>query len=204
LISAIKAKKLDVLVIDDGSGDKTAHIAEEKADFLIRHKENMGKGVALREGIAFVLDKNYDAIIVMDADGQHDVSDLDNFLGPAQQDKEAAIITGNRMSNPKDMPWLRRLTNALMSGLISRLAKVDIPDTQCGFRLIKREVLEAIKLKSSNYEIESELLIQAARSGFKIISVPIKSLYRGEVSKINPIIDTIRFFRLIKRLTRQK
>ena len=74
-----------------------------------------------------------------------------------------------------------------------------VPDSQCGFRLIKRRVLERIKLESSRYEIESELIIKAARAGFKIESVPIKTVYQGESSRINPILDTLRFIRLMLR-----
>jgi len=80
-----------------------------------------------------------------------------------------------------------------MSYLISRMCGHDIPDTQCGFRLIKRAVLESVKLSSANYEIESELLLKAAKKGFKIESVPVKTIYENESSRINPFVDTIRF-----------
>jgi hypothetical protein len=84
-----------------------------------------------------------------------------------------------------------------MSWLISKVAKQKIPDTQCGFRLIKREVLEKLNLKTVKYETESEIIIQASRLGFKIESVPIKTIYGGEKSQINPFIDTLRFMRFI-------
>lgn len=84
-----------------------------------------------------------------------------------------------------------------MSWLLSRLTKQKIPDTQCGFRLIKSQVLKHIKLMTSQYETESEILIKAARLGYKIESVPIKTIYVGEKSRINPFLDTLRFIRLI-------
>jgi hypothetical protein len=86
-----------------------------------------------------------------------------------------------------------------MSWLISRLCQQDIPDTQCGFRLIKRPVLEKIELETSKYEIETEILIKAAQAGFKIESVPITTVYRGEKSQINPLTDTLRFFKFLIR-----
>lgn len=97
------------------------------------------------------------------------------------------------------MPLLRVLTNKFMSRLISSIVKQEIPDTQCGFRLIKSDVLRILNLRTCKYDTESEILIKAARSGFKIESVPIDSIYRGEKSKINPLIDSIRFFKLIIR-----
>jgi hypothetical protein len=84
-----------------------------------------------------------------------------------------------------------------MSWIVSRIAKQKIPDTQCGFRLIKSEVLKKINLETSKYEIESEILIKASRLGFKIESVPIKTVYGEERSRINPVLDTLRFIRYI-------
>ena len=86
-----------------------------------------------------------------------------------------------------------------MSWLISCVAKQTIPDTQCGFRLIKIEVLKSILLSTSKYETESEILIKSSRQGFKIESVPIKTVYADEKSRINPFIDTLRFARFIIR-----
>jgi hypothetical protein len=81
------------------------------------------------------------------------------------------------------------------------MAGQDIPDTQCGFRLVKSEVLENIRLDTSNYEIESEILIKAADKGYRIESIPIRTVYGGEPSRINPARDTIRFFAMILRLS---
>ncbi|MDD5568753.1 MAG: hypothetical protein PHY88_06065, partial [Candidatus Omnitrophica bacterium] len=87
--------------------------------------------------------------------------------------------------------------------IISILSKQDIPDTQCGFRLIKRSVLEKVELKTSKFETETEILIKASRLGFKIDSVPIKTVYRGEKSQINPIVDTFRFIKFIIKAGRR-
>jgi hypothetical protein len=109
----------------------------------------------------------------------------------------ADIVIGNRMFDTSSMPVARKVTNRLMSFIVSKMCGHKMEDTQCGFRLIKRAVLENINLESSNYEIESELLLKAARKGFKIESVPVKTVYAGEQSRINPVVDALRFIVLL-------
>lgn len=196
LIESIRRQGLDVIVIDDGSGDDTSAIARKKGAVVLRNSANEGKGASLKKGFGFALEQNYDAVITMDGDGQHRPDDIPYFMRLAQY-SQGGIFIGNRMSRAANMPLLRLLTNKFMSWLISAIAKQRIPDTQCGFRLIKKEVLERLKLRTSKYETESEILIKAARAGFKVESVPIKSVYSGEKSKINPFVDTLRFVRFI-------
>jgi glycosyltransferase involved in cell wall biosynthesis len=196
IVREIKAKGLDCLVIDDGSSDKTRKISEREGASVISHPINLGKGTSLRDGFRLITDGGYDFIITMDGDGQHHPDEIGNFIKAAEEN-DAAIILGNRMRDPKDMPLRRRLTNWFMSALISGIARQDIPDSQCGFRLMRAGVLNTIPLTTDKYEIESEVLIEASRAGFKIISIPIKSIYRGQKSRIRPFIDTIRFISFI-------
>jgi len=132
----------------------------------------------------------------MDGDGQHLPEEIPYFTRLAKY-SNSSILIGNRMLKRKDMPLLRVFTNRFMSWFISSLAGQKIPDTQCGFRLIKKDVLNKINLRTRKYETESEIIIKAARLGFKVESVPIKTIYKGEKSQINPIIDTLRFIRFI-------
>jgi len=192
IIRELKAKGLSVCVIDDGSTDDTSAIAKEAGAFVIRHEKNKGKGASLIDGFAYVLKEGFAAALVMDGDGQHCICDIDNFF-MKMESTVADIVIGNRMSDTSLMPIARKLTNKFMSYLISKMCGHAIPDTQCGFRLIRRNVLEGVKLNSANYEIESELLLKAARKGFKIESVPVKTIYENEKSRINPFVDTIRF-----------
>ncbi|MDD2927564.1 MAG: glycosyltransferase family 2 protein [Candidatus Omnitrophica bacterium] len=196
LVKEIKGQSPDVLVIDDGSTDNTAEIASESGAVVLRNQSNEGKGSCLRKGFAYALTHNFDAAVTMDGDGQHLPQDLKLFITSASV-SESGILIGNRMLQTKNMPLVRLLTNRFMSWLISRLCKQDIPDTQCGFRLIKRQVLERIELKTAKFEIETEILLKASRSGFKIDSIPITTVYRGEKSRINPLIDTLRFLKFI-------
>jgi len=198
LVCAARKYVPDILVIDDGSKDNTAEIAEKNGAQVIRFEHNLGKGACLIEGYRQGLKKGFDAVISMDGDGQHHPDDLPAFL-IAAGDEQNALIIGNRMNNAKNMPLIRFLTNRLMSWIISLVTKQSIPDTQCGFRLVKRKLLEDINLVTSNYDMESELLIKASRRGFKIKSVPIRTIYGSEISKINPLLDTFRFIHLMAR-----
>ncbi len=199
VIRSAKACSHDVLVVDDGSTDTTARIAGENGAIVLSFKKNRGKGQALNSGFNYALKKDYDAVVTMDGDGQHSCEDLFNIINSAQT-ADVGVVVGNRMVDPEDMPFSRFVTNLLMSFIISVICKQNIPDTQCGYRLIKCDVLKKIELASSKYEIESELLIKASRAGFKIVSTPVKSVYKGQISCINPVLDTFRFFRMLVRV----
>jgi len=192
LVTQIRKQSLDVLVIDDGSIDKTIIEAQTAGAKLIKHDLNKGKGISLREGFDFAINNNYDAVITMDGDGQHDPENLHNFI-EKMREHQADIIIGNRMEKTKKMPPARFITNRFMSFIISKICHQPIPDSQCGFRLITVKVLKSLKLSTSNFEIESEVLIEASRKKYKIESIPVKTIYRGEKSKISPILDTLRF-----------
>jgi glycosyltransferase involved in cell wall biosynthesis len=200
VVSAIKNLGLQVVVIDDGSLDATAVLAAKEGAVVLRNLVNQGKGACLIKGFNYALENKFDCVITMDGDGQHLPEDLSGFIRKAD-DPSADIIVGNRMFDTKDMPFVRILTNKFMSWLISLICRQKIPDTQCGYRLIKRIVLEKVELKTVKFEAESEILVKASRMGFKISSVPIKTVYGGQKSQINPLIDTLRFLRfLIKGL----
>ena len=196
LIRDIKKYQLEMLVIDDGSTDSTFSIAKDAGVQAMLNFTNQGKGASLVKGFKYALENNFDAVITMDADGQHLAQDLPLFI-EAANDPKIHIVLGNRMQNVEKMPFLRVVINKFMSWLISIITKQEIPDTQCGFRLIKKEVFKDVKLSTSKYETESELLIKASRLGFKIRSIPIRSIYGLEKSQINPFVDTLRFIRLI-------
>lgn len=182
------------VVIDDCSTDETAEIVRKRGVRLLGHAQRRGKGSALRTGLAFFLEHDYEACVLMDGDGQHDPLDVPRFKQKAAAE-DLDVVIGDRMQRPEGMPVLRRLTNRFLSLLISLRAGVRIPDSQCGFRLLKRKVVEKLDFSSSKFEIESEMILRAARAGFRIGTVPIRSIYGWEESKIRPLRDGIRFFR---------
>jgi glycosyltransferase involved in cell wall biosynthesis len=192
LVVAVRALGYDCVVIDDGSVDNTGAVAEHARAVVLKTEVKRGKGNALKVGFDYVLAQGYEALIAMDGDGQHSPLDIAAFVA-CYQNTKADIVTGNRMNNTRSMPLVRLATNRFMSWLISLFCRQDIPDTQCGYRLIKTKVLESINLESSDFEIETEVLIKASKKGFKIASVAIQTIYRDEVSKIQPVRDTCRF-----------
>ncbi len=202
LIGKIREITSNIIVVDDGSVDKTARIVRDNNAICLEHKENKGKGASLSDGYNYLLEKGADYIITMDADGQHSPYDIDKFINLAESNI-FDIIIGNRMKDTADMPLLRYLTNKFTSAVVSILSGQKIPDSQCGFRMVSTNVLRKVKIKSMNFDAESEILIKASRNGFKIGSVDIKTIYGDEKSKINPIKDTIRFFKLVFRLLKK-
>ena len=199
IVKEVKAQGITVYVVDDGSSDNTSAVAEDAGAIVIKNEKNLGKGASLREGFKYILKERCDAVIVMDGDNQHEARSVPDFV--RQMEEEGAdMVIGNRMLDTKAMPYIRFSTNRLMSYVLSKMCGQKIPDTQCGYKLITRKVLENITLDSSNFEIESEFIVKVGRKGFKINSVPIKTIYQDEKSKINPISDTLRFFAFIIRI----
>ncbi len=196
LVKEVIKKGYDTVVIDDGSKDASAHLAKKAGAYVLQNKKNLGKGLALRVGFKYCIDQDYDAIVTMDADNQHHPEDIIKLIDAAKE-KDTGIVVGNRMFYSKGMPLVRWLTNKTMSLIISLACKQLIPDSQCGFRLIKKDILKDINLKTKKFEIESELLIKAAKLRYKIKSTPIKTIYEGQKSQINPFVDTFRFIKYI-------
>jgi glycosyltransferase involved in cell wall biosynthesis len=193
VVSGVKARGLEPIVIDDGSQDNTGAIARDNGAVVLVNNPKQGKGMSLQRGFAFALEHGFDGVVTMDGDGQHSPDDLDKFL-TAIKEHPQDVITGTRMHNAQGMPLIRLLTNRFMSAIISGICRQGIPDTQCGYRYISWAVLKDIRLTSRDFEIETEVLIKAGKRGYKIFSVPVQTIYRNEKSKINPFKDTIKFF----------
>ncbi len=203
VINGVKAYGIDVIVVDDGSLDETSLIAEKSGAHVMHHCKRCGKGLSLRIGFNQALKRGYEIIISMDGDGQHDPMDIPRFLD-AVRGKQVSVVLGNRMDNPKDMPFIRIITNRFMSSVISAICHQPIPDTQCGYRLFTREAISGVDIKADKFEVESELLVKLARNGFKIESVPVRSIYGQEKSKIRPIRDAFRFIRFLIKILIEK
>ncbi len=190
---------MSVLVVDDGSVDSTERAALDNGAMVLRNRHNLGKGLSIREGIKYVLAKtNFEWMITMDADGQHHTEDIPVLMKAAEED-DVDIVIGNRMLETKTMPSLRYWTNRFTSWVVSQICRQDIPDTQCGYRLFRVSTLKNMELISEKFDIESEMLIEAAEKRFKMKAVPIQTIYGREVSAIKPIRDTIKFFTLVLR-----
>ncbi|MBD3169441.1 MAG: glycosyltransferase [candidate division Zixibacteria bacterium] len=186
------------LIVNDGSTDDTEQHALKFEVNVIKHPQNRGKGAALASGYQFAFKNNYDAVITMDADLQHPPEYIPELIKRVKEGGFDMVI-GSRRHALKDIPVHRRLSNYLTSKIISKLSKMPIEDSQSGFRYISCGLLESITLMEPGYQQESEIIIKAARAGFKIGFTPIPVIYNDAPSSMKHIKDTLRFIRLTIR-----
>jgi glycosyltransferase involved in cell wall biosynthesis len=203
LISDVLEYTSNIIVVDDGSTDKTVELVKKQPVKLICHGKNRGKGATLMSGINEALkDSNCDFVITMDGDGQHSPSSIIKFVELYNKEKPDAII-GNRMWDLADMPLIRKITNKFMSWLLCRKAGIDVPDTQNGYRLYSRDIIKYFPKDMSYFSAESEVLICMGMQDCKILNLDIDVIYGDELSSINPIRDTIRFFNMYIKYKRK-
>ena len=192
-------ERLDhVLVVDDGSSDQTAQRARDAGAEVIVHDQNHGKGEAIKTGLRYWLDREVMWVSLLDSDGQHLPEEIDRFLTAAGA-RQLTFFIGNRMNNLAGMPFIRRVVNRYMSRQISRVCGQEIPDTQCGFRMLHRQLIPQLFGGGDRFDYDTEVLIIASRKGYRIESIPITTIYTDQVSKIRPLRDAIRFLKLMWR-----
>lgn len=201
VVRGIRQHKLPVVVVDDGSQDATAAVAAGAGAIVISHLRNEGKGMALRTGFQYALRMTYDGVVTLDSDGQHDPREIPRLIEVGEH-QHAGVVIGNRMTNGPAMPMMRRWTNRLMSRIVSAVSRQTIPDSQCGFRLIRKEVLVAVPLNAKHFDLETELLLEAGRQRWKTVSVPVQAIYHDRGSHIRPLRDAWRFLRVVWRYLR--
>jgi glycosyltransferase involved in cell wall biosynthesis len=183
-----------VVVVDDGSTDMTSEAAQSAGARMVRHETNRGKGAALRTGLALAVKQGFEWAVTLDGDGQHAPDDIPAFLRCAGQ-TGALLVIGNRMHNAQAIPWLRRQVNAWMSRQLSRRAGRPLPDTQCGFRLIRLETWAGLSLKTEHFEVESEMLMAFLAAAYPVAFVPIQVIGRRRHSRIAPLTDSLRWWK---------
>jgi glycosyltransferase involved in cell wall biosynthesis len=194
-----RAQLQNVLVVDDGSTDATSDRARSAGVDVVVHPQNRGKGESIKTGLHYWFQRGSEYVVLLDADGQHLPEEISRFVEAAASDNEAKIFIGSRMNDTSTMPFVRRIVNRYMSRKICRVCGQQIPDTQCGFRMLHRDIIPEVLSGTSRFEYETEMLIIASRKGHRVASVPITTVYSDEVSSINPVRDTLRFFKLMRR-----
>lgn len=182
--------------------DTPKHVSRSGAR-LIRHPVNLGKGEALKTGFRAVLKAGLDGVITLDGDGQHDPGCIPNFLR-ALSITNSDIILGTRSLRLGAMPLDRIFSNRMSSLLVSALSGKWIPDSQCGYRLIRTVVFKNLTLQTGHYETETELLVKAVRRGCRIGFCPIPVRQVQGSSHIRRFQDTVRFLWLLYRLLMKK
>lgn len=187
----------DIVVIDDGSVDNTYELAIKEGVKVIKHWKNMGKGRSLADGFQIALLEGYNGVITIDADLQHPVELIPEFLEKA---KFYDIVIGSRFNNLSGMPWDRYFSNKATSLVLSLLTGSRIEDTQSGYRYISIEVLRNMRPTVSKFDFESEVLFQAVKKGYRIGYVTLPTVYGVEKSSVRKFRDTLRFIWLAVRL----
>jgi glycosyltransferase involved in cell wall biosynthesis len=182
-----------VWVVDDGSSDQTTAEAERVGAKVIRHQENLGKGAAVRNGLAAARAAGFEFAVILDGDGQHDPAEIPRLLEAARVG--ADLVIGNRMGACEAMDGTRRFVNRWMSARMEQRFGVACPDSQCGFRCVRLEAWQKMKWRENRFEVESEMIASFARAGLKIAFVPVACLSARRPSRIHPIVDTVRWFR---------
>ena len=190
-----------VLVVDDGSADDTAARAREAGAEVIEQRPNQGKGAALRAGFRQALGEGAEAILTLDADGQHDPAEIPAFLAAWSADPRPDLVVGRRSFG--EMPPVRRLSNVLGGRAFSWAVGRPIPDNQSGYRLVSRQLAEAtLASDEPGFAFEVEQITTCIRMGGTIAWVPIRTIYAGAPSHIRPVAHVREFVRIVRQARR--
>ena len=166
-----------VIVIDDGSRDKTAEIARAAGAEVIEHVVNRGKASALQTGFNVLKNKDFDIIVMVDGDGQHDMADIGAVIKPIVE-KQADVVIGSRfLKGGNSIPLKRRIGQGILNRITNAGSSIKVTDTQSGFRAINMKALGHMDFHSSGYAVEQNMIIHCAEAGLRIVEVPISVRY---------------------------
>ena len=203
LVVEMARAHLPVVVVDDGSTDDTAARAEDAGATVLRQVPNAGKGAALRAGFRYAIEHGAEAVVTLDADGQHDPAEIPVFLAAFERERPELIVGRRDFAL---MPATRRLSNTLGGWIFSAAVGRHVPDNQSGYRLIGRRLMRALlDSDEAGFEFEVEMIARCIALGLPMTDVPIRTIYRGEPSHIRPwrhLSEFIRVSRDARRIVR--
>ncbi len=195
-----------VIVVDDGSHDETAALAEASGAVVLSHACVRGKGQAVRTGLDHALTQtSVEYVLILDGDMQHLPEEAPALIATAR-DTDADLVVGVRRFERDAMPASRYHANVIGSRALSSFVGVPVEDTQCGYRVFRVDMLRRMHLRATGYDIETEMLIKVGRLGGAIVQVPVSAVYGSGHSKLRPVRDTTRtcfravYYRYIERL----
>lgn len=195
-----------VVVVDDGSTDDTATIAEHLGAHLVRHEDNRGYGAAIQSCFSTARDLNADALVILDADGQHNADDIPRILAPIQAG-EADVVVGSRFAGTGaiEVPSYRRAGLRLINEATNRMARQKISDTQSGFRAYSRKATQQIRMYERGMGVTSEIQIRSGDAGLTVAEVSVGIAYSGlKTSSQNPFSHGLEILSAVLRIAGEK
>ncbi|MHB0972526.1 MAG: glycosyltransferase family 2 protein [Thermoanaerobaculia bacterium] len=183
----------DVIVVNDGSTDRTSEVAREAGAVVLDHPKNLGKGGALKTGFRYALEHGFDAVISIDADGQHLPAEIPRFVA-AWKETGADLIIGSRSHLFAQMLARRRMANQFSAAAISTASSLPISDSQSGFRLYSARLLKNVTINADGFDAESEVIVLAGKCGLRVVQIPIELGFVNGIttSHYRPVADTVK------------
>jgi glycosyltransferase involved in cell wall biosynthesis len=175
----------EVIVVDDGSSDDTARIAELAGATVVRHDRKRGKGVAIESILAEARKRNPDVLVLLDADSQHNPNEIPVIIEPVRQGFD--LVIGSREAQKENTPAYRRVGQRVLSRFARILSSRSIYDSESGFRALSPRAINEIELKEKGFAIETEMIASAADKNLRITEVPISNIYTTDGSTLNPV-----------------
>lgn len=200
IVDGAKKHVNPVIVVDDGSTDRTKERARIAGALVIQHSRNLGKGSALKTGFDYFFSSDFDAIVTLDADGQHLPDEIPLLINKLKEGSDAVIAKRDFRGN--NVPFTRKIGNLFDSYILSKLLSADIYDAQNGFRAFKRDCLFKLynSIENGGFPYEAELVVKLVKNKFKVGWADITTIYsRGLESKIKPFKHTLESFKLYGR-----
>lgn len=174
VVKETKRYSKNVVVVDDGSRDRTFSEAKKTGATVLRHAINLGKGAALRTGAEYANMRGAESLIFIDSDGQHSPSDIPKLLRALEG---ADVVFTYRNLKSEHMPITKKIGNSVLNTLLKILFKIKVIDTQCGFKAITSKAYKTLRLISSDYNIESEIAAKTGKYGLRFRQLPIETVY---------------------------
>lgn len=196
------ARHLPVVVVDDGSSDDTVAVAEGAGARVIRQVPNQGKGAALKNGFRHALGEGVEAVVTLDADGQHDPREIPKLLEAWRRDRPEMVIGTRDFS---DMPLVRRLSNKVGRRSLSWALGADVPDNQSGYRVIGSRLMRAMaESAEGGFEFEVWMIVLCVRNRWPMAWVPIRTIYEGAGSHIKPVDHAKSYYRMMRAIRSER
>ncbi len=184
VINETKKFSENIVVVDDGSSDKTISESEKTGATVLKHEINLGKGAALRTGAEYSIKKGADSVVFIDSDGQHSPADIPRLMKALE---EADVVFTYRNLKSENMPLTKKFGNFVLNTLLKLLFGIKIIDTQCGFKAITSKAYKTLRLISSDYNIESEIAAKTGKHKLSFMQIPIETVYNDRYKGTTPL-----------------